>query len=98
MKTKNPTLYIITNKIQGTLYVGVTSDLIRRVSEHKNGTGSDFTSKYRCYLLVWYQSFETMFEAISNEKLLKMKSRLYKIKLIENRNPTWNDLSKEFFQ
>jgi len=98
MRTKNPTLYIMTNKIQGTLYVGVTSDLIRRVSEHKNGTGSDFTSKYRCYLLVWYQSFETMFEAISNEKLLKMKSRLYKVQLIESKNPTWNDFSKELFQ
>jgi len=95
MNTKSPTVYIMTDKVQGTLYIGVTSDLIRRVSEHKEVTGSVFTSKYRCYLLVWYHSFETMFEAISAEKLLKMKSRLYKLQLIESRNPAWNDFSKE---
>ena len=95
MKTKRPTVYIMANKIHGILYIGVTSDLARRVSEHKESTGSVFTSKYRCYLLVWYQSFEIMFEAISAENILKMKSRLYKIQLIESRNPAWDDFSKE---
>jgi putative endonuclease len=98
MKTKRPTVYIMTNKVQGILYVGVTSNLIRRVTEHKEGTGSTFTSKYHCYLLVWYQSFETMFEAISVEKLLKMKSRLYKLQLIESKNSAWDDFSRDLSQ
>ena len=80
------------SKINGTLYTGVTSDLLRRVAEHKDGVASDFSSKYNCTLLVWYSSFETMTDAIYMEKFLKRRTRAYKIQLIEETNLSWNDL------
>jgi len=92
METKRPTVYIIASKINGTLYTGVTSDLLRRVAEHKEGTASSFSSKYHCTLLVWCSSFETMTDAIYMEKFLKRRTRSYKIQLIEETNPSWNDL------
>ena len=92
MKTKRSTVYIMASKINGTLYTGVTSDLLRRVAEHKEGTASSFSSKYHCTLLAWYSSFETMTDAIYMEKFLKRRTRAYKIQLIEETNQSWNDL------
>ena len=98
MKTKRPTVYIMASKMNGTIYAGVTSDLLRRVAEHKEGTASDFSLKYQCTLLVWYSSFETMTDAIYMEKFLKRRTRAYKIKLIEEMNVSWNDLYADIFQ
>ena len=92
MKTKRPAVYIMASKINGTLYTGVTSDLLRRVAEHKEGVASGFSSKHNCILLVWYSSFETMTDAIYMEKFLKRRTRSYKIQLIEETNLSWNDL------
>jgi len=86
-------VYIMTNKRNGTLYTGVTSDLKRRVWEHKNNFYSDsFTAKYKCYILIYYQAFNRIEEAIFEEKRIKGGSRNAKLKLIENKNPQWNDL------
>ncbi len=96
MKTKNfmkePAIYIVTNKRNGTLYVGVTSHLIKRIYEHKEGLIDGFTKKYNCKLLVFYELHNTMEAAISREKSLKDGSRKRKLKLIEKMNPDWQDL------
>ena len=90
-------MYIMANKMNGTIYIGVTSDLLRRVYEHKQGVGSSFSVKYGCKILVWYYFVETMVQALQMEKLLKMKNRSYKISLIESRNVSWNDLYAELY-
>ena len=82
----------MTNKPNGTLYTGVTSDLIKRVYEHKNGDVSGFTKNYGCKRLVYYEMHETMENAIAREKQIKSGSRDKKIALIENMNPRWSDL------
>ena len=97
MNEKKPAVYIMANKINGTMYIGVTSDLLRRVYEHKQGEGSSFSAKYGCTILVWYYFFEAMTQALQMEKLLKMKNRSYKISLIESRNVSWNDLYAELY-
>ena len=94
---KNPAVYIVTNKINGTLYIGVTSDLIKRVYEHKHHLIDGFTKKYNCSLLVYYEVHATMEAAIMREKQLKNFSRATKIKIIENYNPVWKDLYESFF-
>ena len=81
------------NKRNGTLYTGVTSDIKRRVWEHKNSVYSNcFTSQYKCYLLVYYYSFRRIEEAIAEEKRIKGGNRKKKLKLIEDLNPNWKDL------
>ncbi len=97
MKTKKPVVYVMASQTNGTLYIGVTSDLSRRIFEHKSGIGSEFVKKYKCTLLVWYQFFELMVDAISFEKKLKKKIRSSKIKLIETMNPFWNDLYENVY-
>ena len=87
-----PAVYIMTNKRNGTLYTGVTSDLDRRVYEHKCSIIPGFTKKYGCKLLVYYEIIESMETAITREKKIKGGSRKNKIKLIETQNPTWLDL------
>lgn len=89
---KNPAVYIMSNKRNGTLYVGVTSDLAKRVWEHKNDATKGFTSKYQCHDVVHYECFDDMKMAIEREKQIKSGSRLKKIELIENDNPEWKDL------
>lgn len=90
---KNPTVYILTNKMNGTLYIGVTSNLIKRIYDHKNHVIEGFTKRYNCILLVYYEEHhETMEAAITREKKLKGGSRWTKIRLIESNNPPWNDL------
>jgi putative endonuclease len=84
--------YIMASKRHGVLYLGVTSDLITRVSKHRSGEASAFTSKYKCRLLVWYESHASMRAAIQRETSLKRYLRQWKIDLIEKENPNWNDL------
>jgi putative endonuclease len=88
-------VYIMTNIGNTVLYTGVTNDLQRRVSEHKMGRGSAFTSRYRVHKLVFYERFVRVTDAIAAEKRIKAGSRARKIKLIEERNPAWSDLSVE---
>jgi len=89
---KQPYTYILANRPNGTLYVGVTSDLPKRVWQHKNDLVDGFTRKYQIHRLVWYEQHETMESAINREKQLKSGSRHKKIDLIESMNPAWSDL------
>ena len=89
---KNMYVYIMTNDRNGTLYVGVTSDLPRRVYEHKNSIMKGFTSKYQLNKLVYYEVFDDELTAIQREKNLKKYNRNWKKDLIESQNPEWADL------
>ena len=86
-------VYIMTNGIRGTLYVGVTSDLYRRVSEHQVGAIPGFTKDHHLKRLVWFEPHEQVVSAIRREKALKRYLRDWKINLIERDNPNWDDLS-----
>ncbi len=92
---KQPCVYILTNKRNGTLYVGVTSNLRKRIWEHKNKVVKGFTRKYGLNNLVWYERHETMGSAIQREKAIKFWKRYWKLKVIEEMNPDWLDLYKE---
>ena len=83
---------MLASKRNGTLYIGVTSNLIRRVWEHKNDLVDGFTKKYQVHQLVWYELHETMDSAISREKAMKNWKRTWKISKIETVNPDWKDL------
>src|SRR5437763_5983103 len=85
-------VYILTNKRYGTLYVGITNDLIRRTWEHKNHCVDGFTKEHGCDRLVWYEVHSTAYEAIRREKLIKKWHRDWKINLIQAMNPDWEDL------
>ncbi len=91
---KNAYVYIVTNKLKGTLYIGVTSNLIKRIYEYKTNAMDGFTSTYNLKLLVYYEIFEDIENAIMREKQLKNWHRDWKINLnlIENINPNWDDL------
>ena len=89
---KQPCIYIMTNQPRGTLYVGVTSNLIQRTWQHRNHLAKGFTSKYKLIDLVYYELHDEMYEAIKREKTIKSWKRLWKIELIENSNPNWVDL------
>ena len=89
---KKPAVYILANKKHGTLYIGVTANLLKRIWEHKQNSVPSFTTKYRIHLLVYYESHENMLSAISREKALKNWKRTWKITLIEKQNPCWHDL------
>lgn len=89
---KEPAVYIITNQRNGTLYTGVTSNLSQRIYEHKNGINAGFSSRYECKLLVYYEYFDEMNDAITREKQIKAGSRKRKLILIESINPEWKDL------
>ena len=89
---RNPCVYILASKERGTLYVGVTSDLIKRVWEHKNDQVDGFTKKYRVHDVVWFEQHESMVAAIAREKAIKEWKRTWKIELIETTNPQWRDL------
>jgi len=93
----HPCIYIMTNKNNGVLYTGVTSNLYKRVSDHKNKIVVGFTSKYNATKLVYYEEYETMPKAIAREKQIKGGSRQKKIDLINSKNPEWKDLYEEFF-
>jgi putative endonuclease len=90
-------IYIMTNKSK-TLYIGVTSNLLRRVHEHKEKLIEGFTSKYNIHILVYYESTSNVHAALAREKQLKGWLRAKKIALIESLNPEWKDLSEEWFK
>ena len=92
---KQPCVYILANKRNGTLYVGVTSNLPKRVWEHKTKVVKGFTQKYGVDKLVWYESHVTMESAIRREKAIKFWRRHWKLKTIEVMNPDWRDLFEE---
>jgi predicted GIY-YIG superfamily endonuclease len=95
MSTKQPTVYILASKKNGTIYVGVTSDLSSRIHAHKTNAVPSFTQKYAIHTLVFVELYETMDEAILREKQLKAGSRSKKILLIERNNPQWLDLTSD---
>jgi putative endonuclease len=92
---KNPTVYILASSERGTLYVGVTSDLIKRACQHRTDAVAGFSKKYSAHILVWYEQHLTMLSAITREKAIKAWKRGWKIELIETSNPTWRDLFVE---
>ena len=92
---KNYYVYILCNKRNGTLYTGVTSELIKRIYEHKNNLVDGFTKKYNIHRLVWYEIHESAEAAISREKQIKKWDRKWKLELIEKNNPKWNDLYED---
>ena len=85
-------IYILASKRNGTLYIGVTRDLIRRIYEHKNDLIEGFTKEYGVHYLVYYESVSDVYSAISREKQMKKWLRRWKIELIEKNNPEWKDL------
>ncbi|MEA1889849.1 MAG: GIY-YIG nuclease family protein [Pseudomonadota bacterium] len=89
---KQPAVYLVTNKPEGVLYAGVTSDLPKRIWQHKNKITKGFSEKYNLTRLVYFELFGDMYQAISREKQIKSGSRKTKIKLIESINPDWRDL------
>ena len=89
---KAPAIYILTNKPKGSLYIGVTSDLVKRVWQHRQESSTGFTSKYNIKSLVYYEVFDDMYNAISRDKQLKKWNRKWTIHLIESNNPQWQDL------
>ena len=89
---KRPAVSLLTSKRNGTLYVGVTSDLAKRIWEHRNNLVEGFTKRYGVHHLVWYELHESMESAIQREKRLKGWKRGWKLELIERTNPHWQDL------
>lgn len=85
-------VYILANKPKKVLYVGITDDLVKRIGEHKNNIREGFTNKYNVHRLVYYEEIEDVQVAMAREKRLKRWNRQWKIELIENDNPEWNDL------
>jgi len=92
---KQPCVYLLASQRNGTLYIGVTSDLIKRVWEHKQDSVEGFTKKYGVHDLVWYEQHEDMPTAIEREKTLKEWKRAWKLELIEKMNPEWKDLYED---
>ena len=92
---KQPCVYILASSRNGTLYIGVTSDLVKRIWEHKNDATEGFTEKYAVHTLVWFEQHDTMESAISREKAIKKWERAWKLELIEKENPEWEDLYLE---
>ncbi len=95
MRMKQPCVYILASHRNGTLYVGVTSNLAGRVWQHKNDCADGFSQKYHVHDLVWYEPHATMESAILREKQLKSGSRARKLALIEAMNPDWRDLYED---
>jgi putative endonuclease len=93
--SKQPCVYILASDKNGTLYLGVTSDLIKRVWEHKNDVVPGFTNRYGVHDLVWYELHDSMESAIAREKTIKEWKRQWKLELIESMNPEWKDLYPE---
>ena len=90
-------VYILASNINGTLYIGVTSDLQKRIYEHKNDLVPGFTKRYKIHDLVYFEVTNDIREALLREKRLKKWKREWKIKLIEKNNPSWKDLYKDLF-
>lgn len=95
MITKQYYVYILASKRNGTLYIGITNDLLRRIYEHKNHVLKGFTQKYMIHTLVYYESTENVESALAREKELKKWKRSWKLELIEKNNPHWKDLCSQ---
>lgn len=93
-----PAVYILASQRNGTLYIGVTSNLAQRIYQHKAHLAQGFTERYDVSRLVWYELHETMKSAITREKQLKKWNRQWKLRLIEENNPTWRDLWLEIIK
>jgi putative endonuclease len=91
-----PTVYIMASSCNGTLYTGVTSNLLQRVAQHREGLLSGFTDSYDVKMLVWFEAHPTMESAIQREKRIKKWRREWKLRLIEAANPDWRDLATDF--
>jgi putative endonuclease len=98
MGNKQYCVYILTNSRHSVLYTGVTNDLLRRVSEHKNKTGNGFTKRYNVDQLIYFECGDDINLAIAREKQIKAGSRQDKMDLINSMNPEWKDLSEEFWE
>ena len=92
---KQPAVYIMASRRNGTLYTGVTSDLVKRVYEHRNHLAEGFTKRYGVGILVWYELHGDMCSAIAREKAIKEWKRRWKLRIIEDGNPCWRDLYSE---
>ncbi len=92
---RQPCVYILASKRNGTLYTGVTSNLLKRIWEHKNDLVDGFSNKYGVHILVWYEMHESIEEAIYRENCIKKWERAWKIKRIEKMNPDWRDLYQD---
>ena len=92
----SPTVYILASKRNGTLYTGVTSNLLARIHQHREGQVRGFTREYGVKLLVWFEQHPTMESAITREKRIKKWNRAWKLELIEAGNPDWRDLAEDF--
>jgi putative endonuclease len=92
---RQPAVYILASRRNGTLYLGVTSDLPKRAWEHKNDLVEGFTKRYGIHQLVYYELHEDMVSAITREKQLKKWNRAWKLELVEEKNPEWKDLWEE---
>ncbi len=97
MQNKTYFVYILASQRNGTIYVGVTSDLRRRVWEHKHNLVKGFTKEYSVHVLVYYEQHQDIEEGILREKQIKAWKRKWKLALIENNNPDWKDLYNEIF-
>jgi len=97
VEVKQPAVYILASKPNGTLYVGVTSDLSSRVQAHRTGSVEGFTKRHEIDTLVYVELHESMYDAIQREKRLKRWNRAWKIRLIEKENPMWSDLAEQAF-
>ena len=86
------TVYIMTNRRYGVLYIGVTSDLAARITQHREGKRGAFTSRYKCTHFVYVEHYPTIEDAIAREKAMKAWKRMWKIEAIEKQNPAWDDL------
>ena len=93
MRERQPCIYILASGYNGTLYVGVTSNLVGRLLQHRDGTFEGFTSRYGVLILVWFEMTDTMADAIASEKRIKGWRRDWKKNLIERGNPNWTDLA-----
>jgi len=93
--TKQPCVYILASERYGTLYIGVSSDLVARIWQHRNDVVEGFTNKYHVHALVWFEQHESMDAAIAREKAIKKWRRDWKLNLIESTNPQWRDLYAE---
>ena len=94
---KQPCVYTLASKRNGTLYIGVTSNLVQRIWQHRNGLTGGFTQQHGVHTLVWYESHESMESAIAREKALKKSRRAWKLDLIEKDNPGWRDLYEDLW-
>ncbi|HVX04391.1 MAG TPA: GIY-YIG nuclease family protein [Rhodanobacteraceae bacterium] len=97
-RMRQPTVYILATKPYGTLYIGVTSDLVKRIWEHRTNAAEGFTRRYEVHRLVYFEQFRSMTEAIEREKELKKWRRAWKIALVEKANSDWRDLWPEISQ